>query len=591
MRRGGAGDLHLLRRLAAQARPCWPHLALLVAVSLLGTPLTLLAPLPVQIAVDSVIGGRAVPGPLAAVLPASLTSSRTAMLWFAAGLAIAIALLLHVQGLASWLLQSYTGERLVRDLRARMFAHAQRVSLSYHDRRGVAEALYRLQSDAHAIQHVAIGLIPFFTSTVTLVAMIYVVARIDWSLALVALAISPVLFVLAGASRRRLRERWGKVKALESGALSVAHEVLSALRVVKAFGREEHEHDRFVRHASGAVRGQVALAAIEGSFDLLVGLTLALGTAVVLYLGVSHVLAGTLTLGALLVILAYLAQLYAPLEAISKRVADLQSALVSAERAFALLDEAPDVVERPDARPLRRARGAVELRDVTFAYDGRRPVLDAISFGVPPGARVGIVGASGAGKTTLVNLLFRFYDATAGTVLLDGVDVREWRVRDLRGQFAIVLQEPVLFSASIGENIAYARPEATVDEIAAAARAANAHHFIERLPDGYATQVGERGMGLSGGERQRIALARAFLKDAPILVLDEPTSAVDADTEALVVEAMERLMVGRTTFIIAHRPAALRGCDVVLRLEGGRLVDTRRAARDEPVAVVGAAGP
>jgi len=253
-------------------------------------------------------------------------------------------------------------------------------------------------------------------------------------------------------------------------------------------------------------------------------------------------------------------------------VASLQSHFASIERAFELLDASQDVEQRPDARPLERAAGRVTFEGVSFAYDERRTVLHDVSFDVEPGTRVGVAGTTGAGKTTLMNLLTRFYDPTAGRILLDGVDARDVRLEDYRGQFAIVLQEPLLFSCSIAENIAYSRPDATEAEIVEAARAANAHEFITALPDGYRTKVGERGMRLSGGERQRIALARAFLRDAPILILDEPTSAVDVRTESLIVEAMERLMSGRTTFMIAHRLSTLRHCDRLLRVEEGRLL-------------------
>ncbi|HVH10463.1 MAG TPA: ABC transporter ATP-binding protein, partial [Gemmatimonadales bacterium] len=259
---------------------------------------------------------------------------------------------------------------------------------------------------------------------------------------------------------------------------------------------------------------------------------------------------------------------------VSQKAGNFQTYLASVERAFALLDERPDVPERPFARSVERARGAVAFCNVSFAYDPAHRVLDDVSFDVPSGARVAVVGATGAGKTTLVSLLTRFYDPTAGAVLLDGVDLRDYRLADLRSQFAIVLQDPVLFSTSIAENIAYARPGASERDIVRAARAAGAHEFVLRLPHGYATPVGERGMQLSGGERQRVALARAFLKDAPLLILDEPTSAVDAKTEAAILEAMERLMRGRTAFLITHRTSALAICDVRLQLEGGRMVHT-----------------
>src|SRR5437899_41031 len=276
-------------------------------------------------------------------------------------------------------------------------------------------------------------------------------------------------------------------------------------------------------------------------------------------------------------VMASISRLYEPLKTISKKSASLQSHLASAERAFALLDHPPDVSERPNARRLARATGAVAFRHVSFAYDGGSRRLHDVSFDVDPGTRVGITGATGAGKTTLLSLLTRFYDPTEGQILLDGVDLREYRLADLRHQFAIVLQDPVLFSTSIAENIAYARPTAGHQDIVAAAKAANAHEFIVGLPDGYETRVGERGMRLSGGERQRVSLARAFLKDAPILIFDEPTSSVDVRTEAAILEAMERLMNGRTTFVIAHRLTTLKNCDSLLVIEDGRLVDSKSA--------------
>ena len=307
----------------------------------------------------------------------------------------------------------------------------------------------------------------------------------------------------------------------------------------------------------------------------MVGLIIAIGTAAGLFIGVLRVRTGALTLGELLVVMAYLAQLYEPLKTFSKKIADLQAALAGAERAFALLDELPEVVERPNARPLWRAAGNIAFGDISFSYDGNRPALRGISFEVPAGTRVGIAGPTGAGKTTLVSLLMRFYDPAAGRILLDGVDLRDYKLADLRNQFTMVLQEPVLFSASIAENIAYARPEATQKEIEEAAKAANAHEFVLNLPEGYETLVGERGMCLSGGERQRVSLARAFLKDAPILILDEPTSSVDVSTETSILEAMDRLMRGRTTFMIAHRPNTLENCDVVVLIKHGRVVSVR----------------
>jgi ATP-binding cassette subfamily B protein len=571
--RGTAGDLMLYRRLVRQARPFWPHLGGILALSLLAPPLALLTPLPLKIAVDSVIGSHPLPGALVAVLPAA-TRSTTAALLLAGGLAVAVALLVHLQALGSWLLQTYTGERLALDFRGQLFAHVQRLSLSYHDTKGTTDSTYRIQYDAPAIQWILVnGVTTFVTAGLTLVGMILVTARIDRQLAVIALAVAPVLFLLAKASRQRLRNGWYEVKEQQSEAMSVVQETLSAMRVVKAFGQEDREQKRFMHHASRSMWGQVHLAFIEGGFELLVGLTLGLGTAAVLWVGVTHVRSGVITLGELLMVMAYLAQLFSPLQTMSKKVAELQSTLAGAERAFALLDQVPDVAERHEARPIARAAGAVAFRGVSFAYDRDHSVLHDISFELEPGTRVGIVGTTGAGKTTLVSLLTRFYDPTAGQILLDGVDLREYRLADLRSQFALVLQEPVLFSTSITENIAYALPGAGEREIVDAARRANAHEFISRLPQGYDTQVGDRGLRLSGGERQRISLARAFLKDAPVLILDEPTSSVDVKTETGILDAMERLMQGRTTLVIAHRGSTLRHCETILRIEEGRLAD------------------
>jgi len=575
--RSTATDLALCRRLLRQARPYWPHLGGILALSLLAPPLALLVPLPLQIGVDSVIGSHPLPGVLDALLPDATTRSPSAALFLAAGLAVVVALLVHAQALGSWLLQTYTGERLVLDFRGQLFAHVQRLSLSYHDTKGTTDSTYRIQYDAPAIQWILVnGLTSFVSPALTLVGMVYVATQIDWQLALIALGVAPVLFGLLSASRQRLRSRWYEVKEHQSSAMSVVQEALAAARVVKAFGQEKREQQRFIHHASRGMRGQVRLAFIEGGFDLLVGLTIGVATAAALLVGVSHVRSGVLTLGQLLLVMAYLTQLYGPLQTITKKVAELQGSLAGAERAFALLDHVPDVAERPDARSVARAAGAVTFRGVSFAYDRDHPVLHDISFEVEPGTRVGIVGTTGAGKTTLVSLLTRFYDPTAGQILLDGVDLREYRLADLRNQFALMLQEPVLFSTSIAENIAYARPGANQEAILAAAKAANAHEFIVRLPQGYETLVGERGSRLSGGERQRISLARAFLKDAAVLILDEPTSSVDVKTEAAIVEAMERLMRRRTTFIITHRSSALKHCNLILRIEHGRVaaIDT-----------------
>jgi ATP-binding cassette subfamily B protein len=575
-----SSDLLLFRRLLLQARPYWGHVALLFLLSLFATPLALLTPVPLKLAVDSVIGSEPLPGWLDALLPAAATGSAGAVLLLAATLLVAVGLLKQLQKLGSSLLRGYTSERLVLEFRARLFRHAQRLSLAYHDSKGSADSTYRIQYDTSAIPHIVIdGIIPFVTAAVMLASMLYVIFRLDWQLAVVAVTVSPILFGVTRVFRPRLRQSSRRVKRLESGVLAVVQEVLSSLSIVKAFGQEEREQDRFLQRSTEGMRARLRLMVSEGGMNLLVSGTTALGTGVVLFIGIRNVLAGSLTLGELLLVMGYLSQLYDPLKTISKRVASLQSHLAGAERVFALLDREPDVVERPDALPLARARGAVRFEDVSFGY-GETAVLHHVALDVPAGTRVGIIGRTGAGKTSLMRLLTRFYDPVDGRIVLDGVDLRDYRLADLRSQFSIVLQEAVLFSTSIGDNIAYARPDASEAEIVAAARAARVHDFIDGLPDGYDTLVGERGMRLSGGERQRIALARAFLKDAPILIMDEPTSSVDVKTEAGILEAMERLMQGRTTFLIAHRLGTLRHCDLLVKIEGGRSSQIDRTSPD-----------
>jgi len=573
MRKMNHTDLALFRRLLQQARPYWVHVIGIFLLGLLATPLGLLTPLPLKIAVDSAIGTHPLPRFLSRVLLAAATRSPAAVLTIAVVLLLGIAALENLFALANSFLRTWTAERLLLDFRARLFSHLQRLSLGYHDVKGTTDSVYRIQYDTASMQYLTIdGLGPFVTSLVTLLVMFYVTFRIDSQLAMVAMLISPVLFMLSTAYRPRFRKRSKEVKQLESSAMGVLHEVLSAVRVVKAFGREKHEEDRYVHKSQAGMWARIRLDLLGGSYSLLVGVTTALGTACVLWIGVHHVRAGTLTLGSLLLVVSYLGQLYAPLKTIGRKATSLQTHWVGLERAFSVLDQLPDVPQSPNPRPLIRASGAVAFQHTSFAYEKDHPVLHDICFEVPRGARVGISGRTGAGKTTLLTLLTRFYDPTSGQILLDGVDLRDYRLADLRSQFAIVLQEPVLFSTSIAENIAYARPGATEEEIVQAAKLADAHDFILALPHGYQTVVGERGIRLSGGERQRISLARAFLKDAPILLLDEPTSSVDMKTEAAILKATERLMQDRTTFMIAHRLSTLKDCDVMLELEHGRLM-------------------
>ena len=580
-------DRLLYRRLIGLAQPYTRQLVFLFLLDLLESVWVLLTPLPLKIVVDGVVNSRPLHPVLSHLLPTSIATSATALLIVAVTLLLVLSLLSSLQSLASSFFRGQVGEQLLLGFRGKLFLHAQRLSLTYHDLVGTSDTLYRINKDAGAVEDILIGtILPLAKAALTVALMFAVTLWLDWQLALVAALLAPVLLFLSGRHKRRLRRQSREVRHLESTAMAVIHEVFAVLRVVKAFGQEKREQERFQQKSRAGILARLRLRLAEGWYGMAIRLTIACGTAAVLFLGVMHVRNGTLTLGELLLVLAYSAQLYDPLKTLSRKAGGIQSHLASAERAFALLDQQPNVDDPPEPLPPRPAKGALRFENVSFGYEKDRPVLRDLSLEIEPGTRLGIVGATGAGKTTFLNLLLRFYDPDQGRVLLDGHDLKQHCLANLRNQYALVLQDAVLFSGRVADNIAYARPWASDEEIEAAARAAHAHEFIMRLPQGYDTLVGERGMTLSGGERQRIAIARAFLKDAPILLLDEPTSAVDIQTEAGILDAMEDLMRGRTSIIITHRLSPLSACDTVLVLEQGQLVTTSQAwvpGKREPI--------
>jgi ABC-type multidrug transport system fused ATPase/permease subunit len=414
---------------------------------------------------------------------------------------------------------------------------------------------------------------PLAQSALTLVGMFAVSVVIDWQLALLSVTVVPPLYYSIGYYIRRIQPRLYEVKGLEGESLSIVHEAISMIRVIVAFGREEHEYRRFRAQAAKAIDARIRLTVRQTLFSLAVNVTTAAGTALVLGFGAYHVLHRRLTVGQLLVVIAYIASVYKPLEAISTTIGSLQDVFVNLKIAFGIMDTLPDICDAPGAVALRRAQGHLVYRHVGFNYAGREDTLRDVTFEAMPGQVIAIVGPTGAGKTTLVSLLPRFYDALEGQILLDGMEIRKLTLRSLRRQISVVLQEPLLFSGPIADNIRYGRLEASMEDVIDAAKAANAHDFISRLPQGYDTELGERGVKLSGGERQRIAVARAFLKDAPILILDEPTSSIDSKTEAVILDALDRLMEGRTTFMIAHRLSTVRRADRILVVDHGRLVE------------------
>jgi ATP-binding cassette, subfamily B, bacterial len=563
------GSRHAKRAFEDLRPYLWPLIVLLV-ISLLAVPITLIAPLPVKLLVDSVLGSQPLPGYLTIFLGSQV--SKSLALWLAISILMGTAVLTYLQNLVNVWYSNKLGNRMTLDVRARLFRHMQRLSIAYHDTMGATDSAYRTLNDAPMLRSFGIdSVIPLTTSILTLGAMILVMVYLDWQLALIALLVSPFMFLLIFAFRPRIRAGWRKYRASESAAMAVAQESLGASRLVKSYGQEERKNEQLVSHYNASQSAALKVQVDSAVYSLLVGVVTAAGLAAVLYIGIGHVQTGILTLGSLLVVNYYVTQLYGPLRNVGQSILDIQMSLTGVERYRAVLDEKPDVPESPNALPLVRAKGKIAFRNVSFGYTKDHPVLHDISFELPSSIRLGVVGPTGSGKTTLSTLLLRLFDPTEGVITLDDVDLKDYKLADLRNQFAVVHQETVLFSTSVSENIRFARPDATMEEVVAAATAARAHSFIMSLPNGYDTLVGERGMKLSGGERQRISLARAFLKNGPILILDEPTSLLDVHTESAILDTIQDLMRGRTTLMIAHRPSTLRDCNLILVLEDGRV--------------------
>jgi ATP-binding cassette, subfamily B, bacterial len=431
----------------------------------------------------------------------------------------------------------------------------------------------RINYGAASVGNVVMAFPPMLQAGLTLVGMFAISLWIQWQLALIALLVVPFLYYCAGAYGKRITPRLVRVQGLEWQSLSIVHESMSMLRVIVSFGREPYEFNRFREQGERAVDERVKLTVRQTTFTLLVSTITAAGTAFVLGYGFYLVLDGQLEIGKLIVLMSYVGAVYQPLEQVSGSVGMLQTELVALRGSFLLLETAPEVVEDPHAVAIDRARGEIKYENVSFSYQGRKDTLHEISFEALPGQRIAIVGPTGAGKTTLTSLLVRFYDPRDGRIYLDGIDVRKLKLHSLRDQISLVLQEPLLFSGTVAENIRYGRLDATMDDVIEAARSAGAHDFIESLPQGYETVLGERGAQLSGGERQRVCVARAFIKDAPILILDEPTSSIDSKTEAIILDSLERLMVGRTSFMIAHRLSTIRHADKIVVIDRGRVVE------------------
>jgi ATP-binding cassette subfamily B protein/subfamily B ATP-binding cassette protein MsbA len=545
-----------------------------MGLSLLEVGLLALSPWPLQVIVDYVLGGQPLPDVLARITPAAVAGSATALLIVVAAVGLLIQIGNEVVRMVHTQMQVEVAQDVVYTLRSRVLEHLQALPLRHHLTTPTADSVYRLDADAHCVDDLILGgVFPLVVAGLKLVVMFSVLVYVDVTLALLSLGVAPFLFLCLRYYSRRMVDRAERVKGLESRVIERAFETLSLVAAVKSFARERFELARFQRAGDESVRARLGLTWQESLFSVTVtGITL-VGTAAVLVLGGLHVLAGTLSLGTLLVVIAYLAAVYDPLSAIAHSTGSLQQAVASARRVRSIFALAPEVLDDPDGLDASGIAGHVRFEDVSFAYEGASEVLHGIDFDVRPGELVALVGPTGAGKTTLASLVPRFFEPTSGRVLVDSVDASRYSLTSLRERIALVPQFPVLFTGTIGDNIRYGRLEASDSDVEAAARAAQAHAFIARLPQGYETPIGESGATLSGGERQRIGIARALLKRAPVIILDEPTSAIDAISEGAIFDALRRLRPDHSMLVIAHRLSTVRDATRILVLDGGRIVE------------------
>ncbi|HEY2801418.1 MAG TPA: ABC transporter ATP-binding protein [Chthoniobacterales bacterium] len=559
----------IYRRVLRYYRPFLPGTIVALALSLVGVGANLLKPWPFKIIVDQ-------------ILPNDSAFRTTHADWrgYIPLLCLAVVVLQIVWGLIN-LLTNYIfvkiGLQALLKLRTELYAYLQSLSLKFHDARRSADSSFRVAYDSQAIQTIYNkGFTNIFSSVVTLVGTFVIMLRLDWELTLLSLGIVPLMIGAIYFFARRIRLESTSIQERDSALLTQTQEGLSAIRMVHAFGREDFEVSQFQQSAQRSLRANLRLTLTNVKSALVISTLMAIGTAAMYYLGTLHVLTGTLTLGTLTVFLAYLAMLYQPLQELTNTAWAMEGATAGARRCFEVLDRPDEIRDAPDAVAISKTRAAIAFDNVRFAYHEKHPVLENISLTIAPNQIVALVGGTGAGKSTLLSLVPRFYDPTAGVVRLDGRDLRQITKKSLRAKIAIVLQDTLLFSTTIRENIAYGRPEATDEEIRQAARRAQADSFINNLPNGYDSPVGERGGHLSVGQRQRIGIARAFLKDAPVLLLDEPTSALDPTTEAAIMDTIKELMHGRTTLIVTHRLATIHQVDQIVVLEYGRVVEQGR---------------
>jgi ABC-type multidrug transport system fused ATPase/permease subunit len=535
----------------------------------------LAAPWPLKVVLDSVVGDHPLPSWLHGMLrPLLGGEGRMHVAGLAAIMVIAIAVVAAVATYIANYLTETVGQRIGNDLRTRAYHHLQQLSLSYFDTHRVGPILSTLTDDVDTIQDFAsASTLGIATDLLTILGMLALMLYLQWDFTLVALAVAPLLLLFVSRVRKAVKAATHEVRRRESDIVAVAEEGLQSIRVVKAFDREQLQEQQLAIAGQAAVDAALNARRVKSVVSPTVAVVVAACTALVLWRGSALILAGAMTAGTLTVFISYLVSFFKPVQDLAKLTNTIAMASVGVERVGALLDAETGVEEKPDATAPKRLKGALSFERVAFSYDGEKPVLRDVTFEVAPGQLVGVVGHTGSGKSSLVSLIPRFYDPSMGTVRIDGVDLRDYKVHELRQQIAYVLQDTVLFRGTVRDNIAFGRPDADHDEIVEVAKLANAHEFISEMPKGYDSAVGERGLTLSGGQRQRIGIARALIRDSPILILDEPTAALDAESEHLVMSALERLMTDRTVITIAHRLSTIRDADKIVVLEEGVVVE------------------
>ncbi len=561
--------------IAGLLRPHKRALALAFVAVLGEGAANLLEPWPLKFVFDSFSRSGPKHGWFNTWIQSIIGPDKIAALEFAAAAVFGIALLDAVCFFAEKYLTTSVGQWVMHDLRLLLYGHIQDLSLDYHRQNQTGELISRLTSDIDAIQSfIVTNLLGSLVDAMTLLGMVAVMFYLNWRFTLIALSVAPLLFAVTYSYTRRSKKASREVRKKESEIVSRLQEVLSAIGVVKALAREDYEQQKLEEESVESVQIALRARSLKARLSPLVGLIVAAGTGLVLWFGGKLVLAGSLSAGSLLVFIWYLGKMYKPMQDVAKMTDSYSKAAVGYERIKEILDTEPQVQDLPSAKPAPRFKGNIEFDHVQFSYVPGQPVLKNISFAVPPGHMTALVGSTGAGKTTIASLIGRFYDPDSGSVRIDGQDVRDFSQKSLRDQMSFILQESILFRAPIWQNIAYGKPEASRTEIRRAAKLANAGEFIEKLPDDYDTVVGERGATLSGGQRQRIAIARAIIRDTPILIMDEPSSGLDAVSEKLVFEALSRLMKDRTTIVIAHRLSTIRQANNILLIKNGRIVES-----------------